>query len=516
MLFNSYGFVFAFLLIFLAGFYGLRLIYDRTRLCFLERVARLYLVASSLIFFAFFGLEYQGVFLVSILCNLVFIFLQKKISKNRAKLLKILFVFSIIFNVFYLGFFKYARFFAEIFAGISDTKKENIVVLPLAISFYTFSQISMQADLYRGKIDCSDYLEYLTYITFFPKLLQGPIMRFGDFKSQTTNLLGKSISVEKIESALSLFVLGLAKKSLLADTLAAVTNFGYSQPDTLSSTEALVVIFIYPLQLYFDFSGYCDMAMAIGRMVGIELPNNFNSPFKSRNIDELWKRWHMTLTSFFTEYVYIPLGGGRKGEFRTYVNFIIIFLVSGFWHGAGLGFILWGALHALAYVLTRFCIKRRIVEDSMDDRIRAKTGISGKNRYKRLMNKPFGIFFNYLFVAFTFSLVGAGSIGTAISLFRRVFGNFVVGFSKNFLELFMLDELWYIIKMTPFANGKYSMTICMWIIIAISFAICLFAKNAYEIAEKKLTVKRAVLFGLLFVWSVLAFSEVSTYIYMGF
>ncbi|MBR5361076.1 MAG: MBOAT family protein, partial [Lachnospiraceae bacterium] len=261
---------------------------------------------------------------------------------------------GVVFDVILLGVFKYSGFFIDNVNGIFKTDIVTMdLILPLGISFYTFKQISYLIDYYRDKgLSCS-LIEYFLYISFYPQFVQGPITLQSEFIPQLRDDARKVWDSEYASKGLYRFTLGLAKKVLIADTIARVVDGGYGELSDIRALGALVLILGYTLQIYFDFSGSSDMAVGLGLLFHFDLPENFDSPYKARSIDEFWDRWHITLTRFFTRYVYIPLGGSRKGTVRTYINVFIVFLISGLWHGAEWSFILWGALHGVAMLISR-------------------------------------------------------------------------------------------------------------------------------------------------------------------
>jgi alginate O-acetyltransferase complex protein AlgI len=235
-------------------------------------------------------------------------------------------------NVVFLCFFKYFGSGA----------------MPIAISFYTFSQIMYVAELGHG--ESFELLDYLSYITFFPKILQGPIADHKSIKEGLEKLSQTRVNVNDLTAGIMLFTLGLFKKVILAEVLGKAVDFGYQGLQGLTGMDAIILAVSYSFQLYFDFSGYCDMAEGVCRMLGMELTRNFDAPYKAGNIAEFWDRWHISLTKFFTKYIYIPLGGSRKGTVRKYVNALIVFATSGLWHGAGLNYLLWGTLNGLLQI----------------------------------------------------------------------------------------------------------------------------------------------------------------------
>ncbi|MCT7464883.1 MBOAT family protein [Aliarcobacter cryaerophilus] len=268
---------------------------------------------------------------------------------------KTILIFGILFNVGLLGYFKYTDFLLENFNGIFGS---NIplphIILPLGISFFTFTQIAFLVDAYRREAKEYSLVNYMLFVTYFPHLLAGPILHHKEMMPQFASKYNWVKNYRNIALGLFIFSIGLFKKVVIADTFAPWATAGFDTATTLNLIEAWATSLSYTFQLYFDFSGYCDMAIGISLMFNIKLPINFNSPYKALNIQDFWRRWHMTLSRFLRDYIYIPLGGNRKGEFRTYTNLLATFLIGGLWHGAGWTFIIWGALHGIALAIHRF------------------------------------------------------------------------------------------------------------------------------------------------------------------
>lgn len=264
-------------------------------------------------------------------------------------------------SVFALGIFKYFNFFASSFAEVLHRDFVAInIILPLGISFYTFTAISYMVDVYRGKIIAERNLgNYALLISFFPKLVAGPIVRAEDFLPQIRDYRG--VKREKVEEGIQIFIFGLFKKIVLADRLNVFVNDVFGAPSAFSSITILLSVISYSLQIYFDFSGYSDMAIGASKILGIDIKRNFNLPYIAQNFSEFWNRWHISLSSWFRDYVYIPLGGNRKGKTRTYINLLVVMLISGLWHGAGWTFIIWGFLHGILSCLHRAIRKTKFV-----------------------------------------------------------------------------------------------------------------------------------------------------------
>ncbi len=357
MLFNSYEFIFAFLPItFFIYFY-----LNHKRLTI---AAKGFLVFASLFFYSWWDIVYLPLILSSILFNyLIGTTLSKsnednKIGLNKSFSKKSILVFGIVCNVALLGYFKYTNFFLENFNGIFES---NIplqhIILPLGISFFTFTQIAFLVDAYRNEVKEYDLVRYMLFVTYFPHLLAGPILHHKEMMPQFANLKNSVVNYRNIAVGLFIFSIGLFKKVIIADTFAVWANAGFDTVTTLNFFEAWATSLSYTFQLYFDFSGYTDMAIGISLMFNIKLPVNFNSPYKALNIQDFWRRWHMTLSRFLRDYIYIPLGGNKNGNFRTYVNLMATFVIGGFWHGAGWTFLFWGFLHGLALCIHRMWTK---------------------------------------------------------------------------------------------------------------------------------------------------------------
>ena len=270
-------------------------------------------------------------------------------------------ILGLIGNLGLLGYFKYADFFINNLNYVLNSHLNLLnIVLPLAISFFTFQQIAYLVDTYRGEAKEYDLLNYALFVSFFPQLIAGPIVHHKEMMPQFLANDNKGLNYANLATGLFIFFIGLFKKVVIADTFAVWATFGFDVALSLSFIEAWLISLSYTFQLYFDFSGYTDMAIGAALMLNIKLPINFFSPYKSLNIQEFWRRWHMTLSRFLQDYVYIPLGGNRKGEYVTYRNLVLTFLIGGLWHGAGWNFVFWGFLHGLALVIHRFWRKFNI------------------------------------------------------------------------------------------------------------------------------------------------------------
>ncbi|MDD5612260.1 MAG: MBOAT family protein [Gallionella sp.] len=342
MLFNSYIFIFAFLPVVLLAFYRI----GRSS----RRLAALWLAAASLFFYGWWDARLVGLLLASVGFNYAAGFLighRLQQGKQSGKLLAA----AIGVNLALLGYFKYANFFIANFnAAFGLTLPIGEFFLPLGISFFTFTQIAFLVDTWRGKVHEYDFVHYLLFVTYFPHLIAGPVLHHAQMMPQFARPATYRVNWEHIALGVSIFVMGLAKKVLLADSFAEFASpvFDIAQSGGQPMFfEAWIGALSYTLQLYFDFSAYSDMAIGLSLMFNVRLPQNFDSPYKATSIIDFWRRWHMTLSAFLRDYLYIALGGNRKGTIRRYANLMTTMLLGGLWHGAGWTFVMWGGLHGL-------------------------------------------------------------------------------------------------------------------------------------------------------------------------
>ena len=320
------------------------------------------LLAASLFFYAWGEPKYVILMLVSIGLNYFFgLWIGRMQSKHRMRLAVTTCVFL---NLLLLGYFKYFNFAVEIansllnrFAGGAHTLSFREIALPVGISFYTFQALSYVVDVYRGTIQAQKNIFHLAlYISFFPQLIAGPIVKYHDVCEQIEN---RQCTAEGMAYGIKRFSYGLAKKMLFANTFAATVDWMMEKPlAQLGTVNAWMLAVLYTLQIYFDFSGYSDMAIGLGKMFGFDFMENFNYPYLSASVSEFWRRWHISLSTWFRQYLYIPLGGNRKGLARTCVNLFLVFLATGLWHGASMNFICWGVYYGILIVAERLWIGR--------------------------------------------------------------------------------------------------------------------------------------------------------------
>lgn len=342
MLFNSYVFIFLYLPVTLFLYY----LFAKKKL---TKIATWSLIIQSFVFYSYWDIHYLALLLVSICTNYT---LGSLIEKYKSKCIL---AFGIIFNLSLLGYYKYAGFFVE---NLNQLFQLNSpvpeIILPLGISFFTFTQTAYLVDAYRGETERYSVSTYLLFVTFFPHLIAGPILYHKDIIPQFNNLRNFVFNYRNLSVGILLFGLGLFKKVIIADNLAPWATIVFDNASKASFLEAWVGALAYTLQLYFDFSGYSEMAVGLGLMCNIRLPINFNSPYQSTSIIDFWIRWHITLSEFLKNYLYIPLGGNREGELTRYRNLFITMLLGGLWHGANWTFVAWGALHGFYLVLNHY------------------------------------------------------------------------------------------------------------------------------------------------------------------
>ena len=335
MLFNSYVFLFAYLPITVAGFFILG---RRSQLW-----AAAWLAGASLFFYGWWDYRYLPLLLGSILFNYGCAAL---LGAGRIRHRKGLLIAAIAANLGLLAYYKYAGFFVASLAQLLAQPLPVLhVVLPIGISFFTFTQIAFLVDTYRGKAQESRFVHYLLFVTYFPHLIAGPVLHHKEMMPQFAATRTFRLSARNVAIGSTIFFIGLAKKVLIADNIGPYAAPLFADPGAPSLLVAWGGVLAYTFQLYFDFSGYSDMAIGLSRLFGVRLPLNFDSPYKARNIAQFWRRWHMTLSRFLRDYLYIPLGGNRCGPVRRYLNLMITMVLGGLWHGAGWNFIVWGALH---------------------------------------------------------------------------------------------------------------------------------------------------------------------------
>lgn len=470
MLFNSFVFIFAFLPITFLVYFGLNKMHQYT-------LAKAALVVASLYFYAFFNWSYLPIILSSIGVNYLVAWRMKEDDKRWLR--KLWMIVGVAFNIGMIGYFKYFDFFIENVNVIfkTDFTLRNIL-LPLGISFFTFQQVAFVVDSYRRKTELPKFLDYCNFVTFFPQLIAGPIVLPEEMLPQFEDRANRRVNYENLFNGLFIFALGMCKKVLIADSIAVFANTGFDLMNTYTMAEAWLTSLSYSFQLYFDFSGYCDMAIGIGLLFNIKLPLNFNAPYKACDFQDFWRRWHMTLNRFLTQYLYIPLGGSRRGEVRTLVNIFIVFLVSGIWHGAGWTFIVWGILHGLTMMVNRLW---------------KKYGVTLPN----WMAIPLTFFLVNIFWVF----FRAESLSDAMLIVQSMFNNFNLNLTQDFRS-----------NLSSILPNMINI-----MILFASFVLGVVGKTAYQQMETKghYRWKSAVTI-VAFVVGCLFISRVVTFLYFNF
>ncbi|RUM71968.1 MAG: MBOAT family protein [Sulfurovum sp.] len=498
MLFNSYSFIFIFLPISFFGYFFLLKYRQITG-------AKVFLVFASLVFYSWWNIAYLPLIIISMLFNYtVGNFLNKKDQKINKKSLLIL---GIIANVSLLGYFKYTDFMIENYNAIFDTSIGLMhLALPLAISFFTFQQIAYLVDSYRGETVEYNFLNYALFVTFFPQLIAGPIVHHEEMMPQFSSPFNWIKRYKNIALGLFIFTIGLFKKVAIADNFAIWANIGFDKAVSLHFFDAWATSLSYTFQLYFDFSGYTDMAIGIALLFNIRLPINFNSPYKANNIQDFWRRWHMTLSRFLKEYIYIPLGGNRKGTLLTYGNLMATFIIGGIWHGAGWTFVFWGFLHGIAIVIHK---------------------IWNQLGFKMWRWMAWFLTFNFVNVAWVF--FRAKHWDDAIKVLDGMVDYDTMFFTDKYITLYnhtikKLSSMMPNLQAHKDVSSLFDFTVFIWIIF--TFIVVLKYKNSHEIiaytdenkAKNTLTILHAFSFALLFLFSILyiSLSTYSEFIYFNF
>lgn len=493
MLFNSYIFIFLFLPLALAGWY---LLNKKEK----YMLAQIFLTCMSLWFYAYFNVNYLAVILGSCLINYSFSFLLTK--RTNAGFRKIMLVAGCAVNLGILGYFKYYDFFLENLNAVfhADFTLKHIL-LPLGISFFTFQQLSFVIDRCRGNAPHYSLADYLNFVTFFPQLIAGPIVLHSELIPQFQDKTKRKFNKESFAQGIAYFVIGMGKKVLLADTLAKAVNYGFGDIAGLDSISALFVALAYTMELYFDFSGYCDMAIGIGKMFHIEIPDNFDSPYKSASVKEFWRRWHKTLGRFFMTYVYFPLGGSRRGKVRTAVNTMIVFLLSGLWHGANWTFVFWGFLHGAGVAVNGLFMR------------------NGGTQDKRTLQKLTARFATFAYICLAFVFFRSDTMAEGFLFMKRLFSFQYNGSIFAVAQAVQISEIYMVTKLLSMKAPELLNLVNLLVFLSV-MAIGMFAltrKRTREIVETSTWSSGFSLkMSLLFVWSVLSLAGVSTFLYFNF
>ena len=505
MLFNSYIFILFFLPVTIGGYFLINK-YKKAE----NSIDLWWLFFMSLWFYGYTNPTYLILLLLSIGIN-YFVSIKINVGRdgNKTSVAKAWMISGIVFNLSLLLYFKYFDFFISNInlAFGTDWTLKNLI-LPLGISFFTFKQIAYIVDCYRMEEPVRyTWIEYANYVAFFPQLISGPIGLHYEFVPKMRETALKKIDFANMNQGLYAIAMGLAKKGLIADNLSKIIAVGFNDVKYLSAGSTWLLMLAYTLQIYFDFSGYSDVALGIEKMFNLEPVVNFNSPYKAKSVSEFWERWHMSLTRFFTRYVYIPLGGSRKGKARTYLNTIIVFGLSGLWHGANWTFILWGFLHGLVMAI------EKIVKDVWKTTVKIKV----ENRLLLFIGRVIGFIYTFLFVNLAWVLFRVDDLKQAKYFVRGLFlqnwsiAPELIEKTNNLLEIrilirFGLSGIVEIYPWLPFVLGIAGLLLAVF-----------FMKNTQEkMIMEKYGVLRGVFVALLLVWSIISFADVAEFLYFNF
>jgi len=472
MLFNSLAFIAGFLPVALAGFFVLAASPAK-------RLAMGWLVAASLVFYGWWDYRNLAIIVPSILGNYAVGWaIGAARASGRRRPAGLIAAAGIGANLAAIGWFKYVNFLAGIVAELSGAELVlHEVLLPLGISFFTFQQIKFLVDRWGGVAVQPPLLDYALLVSFFPHVIAGPIVNYDELLPQFRRPPFLTFQPALLADGIAFFLLGLAKKVVLADQFGIYANEGFAaaaQGHALTLVAAWAAALGYTLQLYFDFSGYSDMAFGLARMVGLRFPQNFASPYKAANIIEFWRRWHMTLSQFLREYLYIPLGGNRHGAVRRYVNLMLTMLLGGLWHGAGWTFVFWGGLHGAYLVVNHLwhALRRRLGVPPGDG---GRVG-RGLGRALTLGAVVVGwVFFR------------ADSFATAMALLRGMAGGNGAVLPEQLIALApALGRLVGVAGAVPFVgNGTVLGLAETLLLLALGFVIALGAPNLYEVSARR-------------------------------
>ena len=457
MLFNSYEFLLVFLPLTLAVFFVL----GRRS----GRLAAAWLTLASLAFYGWWDWHFVSLLAISIALNYL---MGMAIARSAHRTRRPLFVAAIVANLLLLGYFKYANLLVSTLDSVAGTRYGALnIVLPLGISFFTFTQIAYLADVYQAKAREARPIYYALFVSYFPHLIAGPILHHKEMMPQFAEPRTYRLQPNSVLLGIIIFTLGLAKKVLIADNIAPYANAVFNAPSHPSLLVAWGGVMAYAFQIYFDFSGYSDMAIGLSRLFGIRLPLNFDSPYKARNIIDFWRRWHMTLSRFLRDYLYVPLGGNRRGAARRYINLMITMLLGGLWHGAGWNFAIWGGLHGLYLCINH--VWRRWFGDTD-----ARTGVG----------RAVSVALTFAAVNVAWVFFRAPDVETGRDILAGMFGAFGVGFPEGLAARFpSLRALAEQIGVAFYLGGgrQFVMTYA-WI--AFAGAVAFFAPNTQQLVAR--------------------------------
>ncbi len=414
MLFPTYQFLFFFLVIFSFGFSWK----DKVDLY------KIFLLSVSLIFYSFWSLNFLSLLVASTASSYCFIRILYQYPLYKKNTL----IFGLSVNLLYLGIFKYYNFFVEPLSDLLNSLKipsnlQNLqIIAPIGISFYTFRMIAHLADCYNNKLPCPNFLDYATYITYFPQIASGPISRAKEFYEQLNSEKKYNYSLEEV---IILILSGLFKKYTLSSFLFEFTQLPFSVPQQYSSIDLILAAIAYSCLIYVDFSGYSDLANGISCLLGFAPIRNFDRPYSSSSLQEFWRRWHVSLSEWLRDYLYIPLGGNKQGKTRKYINLFLTMLIGGFWHGAGVNFIIWGGLHGLGLVANHF----------WKDSLKPKLLQFQPGSFAFQLSQVSCWFLTFSFISFTWIFFNTQSWENAVDFIQGIFYSEVKEVQFNFWQL---------------------------------------------------------------------------------
>lgn len=506
MLFNSYIFILMFLPLVVGGYFLINKLQGEKK----GTLDLWWIFVTSLWFYGYSVPKYLVLILFSIFINF---FVSKRISANREcekkNNAKAWMITGVVFDLGLLFYFKYFDFFISNINMVFGTEwtLKNLI-LPLGISFFTFKQIAYIVDCYQMEEKVSyKWIEYASYVTFFPQLISGPIGLHYEFIPKMREKTLKKINYDNMSQGFYAVAMGLAKKGLIADNLSKIVAVGFGDVAGLNGASAWLVMLAYTLQIYFDFSGYSDVALGIEKMLNLEPVVNFNSPYKAKTVSEFWARWHMSLTRFFTRYVYIPLGGSRRGKVRTYLNTMIVFCLSGLWHGANWVFIIWGILHGL------FMTVEKIIKDLWKSFVNIKI----ENRLLLFLGRAIGFVYTFLFVNLAWVLFRVTDMEQALVFVRRLFAK------GNEIEPAILEKVNDLVEVRVLVRfglqgvmEAYPWLPCIVFLAGLLLAVFTMKNTQEKMVLPKYGAIRSVFVILLLVWSVISFADVAEFLYFNF
>jgi len=440
------------------------------------RFYKYFIALVSIVFYAFFGLGHLLTLILSICINYLGISLLYRFKKRKKTIL----IFFIILNILYLFTFKYSSFLISTYLGISKVETlpfgilPTDIIIPIGISFYTFRVISHLVESYRNKVTKPDFFSYFCYVSFFPQIISGPIERPDRFY----NSLSSPIQIENIkDKSFILIIIGIFKKLVLASFFYDFVQGPFATPSNYSQYDLIITAISYTCMLYLDFSGYSDISIGISRILGFDTPKNFDHPLSAMGFKDFWNRWHISLSTWLRDYVYIPLGGNKKGRLRKYLNTLITFLISGIWHGAGLQYSIWGGLNGILSVLTD-------VVKNIRTKVLSNIKISDNSvAILRALYKTLGTILTFALVTFTFIFFNSKSLTDAISYIKEMFTSTIsdnkywdprllfaiwLTIRSNFIQDSTISKIYGIYKKTPTVIIIILLALLIYLVISLS------------------------------------------------